>query len=185
MIEEPCEKHNVARQRSIAKIITALFALLKEKRFSEITVTDICNSAGLVRKTFYRIFPTKTAALEYRIDCMFYDFSSKCDYVNMRTRDMFTFCFEYFAKEREFISVFTDPDLYGIVIEKIRDYISIVLVDTLHNAVSFEPAFMDYYYNFIAVGLCSIIRTWVQGGCKQSPQVMANITERLLSGVVV
>ena len=41
------------------KIVQALFTLLKKKRFSEITVTDLIKEAKVARATYYRNFECK------------------------------------------------------------------------------------------------------------------------------
>lgn len=46
-------------------LVDALFELMKNKSYSEISVTEICKKAQLSRKTFYRRFASKDAILDY------------------------------------------------------------------------------------------------------------------------
>ncbi len=53
-----------ARKFTRECICTAIVKLMKEKEFSKITVTDICEKAGVSRAGFYRNFKDKEAVLE-------------------------------------------------------------------------------------------------------------------------
>ncbi|MGX5377316.1 TetR/AcrR family transcriptional regulator [Ligilactobacillus sp. LYQ135] len=46
----------------------ALFSLMQHKKYTQISVTEICNTAQLSRKTFYRKFKSKDAVLENYFD---------------------------------------------------------------------------------------------------------------------
>lgn len=45
---------DIRAERSKAALKNALYDCMKEKKISDITVTELCNSAGLDRTTFYR-----------------------------------------------------------------------------------------------------------------------------------
>lgn len=53
-------------------LIRSMIKLMRKNRFSDITVSDICNKAKVSRRSFYRHFPDKYAILEatYK-DCFF------------------------------------------------------------------------------------------------------------------
>lgn len=62
------EQKNPAALRSQELICKAVCELLGELTFEEITVTRICQEAGVGRKTFYRNFERKEDVVELMID---------------------------------------------------------------------------------------------------------------------
>ena len=45
----------------------AFFALLKEKNFQDITISDLCKKADISRQTFYSLFKNKENILIYEL----------------------------------------------------------------------------------------------------------------------
>ena len=58
-------EQSVKRQR---KIENCLFEILKEKKYEEITITELCDRMEMPRKAFYRYFDSKDDALIALID---------------------------------------------------------------------------------------------------------------------
>lgn len=185
MIEtENKKKLNAGRAKSMNKFAEALFSLMQTKSFDDITITDLSNAAGLVRKTFYRNFQTKEAIPEFKLDSMFGEIAKRFDFSTSGATDIYAFCFDYLLKNRGFTAVFTDRGTEQIVVRKIKEYIETAYAETLHGAAAFAPTLADYYAAFIADGILSVIRTWIKNDCKQTPAVMADLTHRLMSGII-
>jgi len=51
-------------------IVTCLQTMLREKRYDEISITELCRKAEVPRSVFYRYFADKDAVLWYAIDHM-------------------------------------------------------------------------------------------------------------------
>ncbi|MCH5162034.1 MAG: TetR/AcrR family transcriptional regulator [Clostridiales bacterium] len=184
MRNEEKKKLNAGRAKSMNKFADALFSLMKKKRFADITITDLSAEAGLVRKTFYRNFETKDSITAYKLDCFFEEIEKNFDFSTAGPMEIYVFCFEYLLKNRDFTIVFTDYGTIPVIIEKIKEYIEAGYSETFHGAASFDPTLSDYYSKFVAVGIASVIKTWVTSGFKQSPAVMAELMYRFLSGVI-
>ena len=58
------DKRKQARQRCRGRIVEALLALMEEKPYSEITVTEIVHRAGVARQSYYRNFSGKEEVIE-------------------------------------------------------------------------------------------------------------------------
>ncbi len=178
------KKLNAGRAKSMNKFAESLLALMREKCFSDITITDLSAAAGLVRKTFYRNFLNKEDILKYKLNGFLDEVSQRFDFSTANVVDIYEFCFEYLVKNRDFTVMFTDCVARQTVIECIKDFVEASYAETLHGASSFEPSLAEYYSSFIADGIVSVMRTWTQNGCKQQPSVMAALMHRLLSGVI-
>lgn len=67
------EEHNIV----IQSITDALFALMKEKPFSEIKVTELIQKAGIARSTYYRNFTSKEDIVKLYFQNIFQSFQEK------------------------------------------------------------------------------------------------------------
>ncbi len=179
------QKINAGRARSMNLITTALFELLEKTPFAQISVSDVCKQAGVTRKTFYRNFDSKTAVVEMLVDQVFCDFMQKYDFKTSGARKIYKYWFEYILCTREFALIFFDPDLYPFITEKIREFVEIEVEETLHNATTYDPMLADYYLNFAAAGIASIMREWMKNDFQTPADTMAAMTARLLGGIVI
>ena len=57
--------HKKQREQSARMIETALFELMEEKAFNEITVSEIVKRADVARRTFYRLYNRKESSSRY------------------------------------------------------------------------------------------------------------------------
>ncbi len=178
-------KINTSRVKSMQSIIHAMFELMKQKPYRDITVKEICDGAKVTRRTFYRIFQSKEAVIEGRFDVMFWHLKQTLEFSKTNARSVIRYCFDYFNKERDFAAVFVERDLEHTIAAKIMEYVDIAYADSLYNSASFEPIYAEYYHAFVASGIISIMRIWVASGFKHPVHTMTVLTGRLLSGVIL
>lgn len=69
--------------KSAELICCGLAKCLESKPFKEISITDICDSIGVARSTFYRLFDTVDDILLYQYDGLF----ERCIYDYMKEND--------------------------------------------------------------------------------------------------
>lgn len=69
---------NPVALRSQQYIGESLYQLMDQKPYSEITVTELCQNAGVGRKTFYRNFETIEDVLSFNLDSFFRSFIKNC-----------------------------------------------------------------------------------------------------------
>lgn len=178
------QKLNAGRVRSMDLITTAFFELLGTRPFARIRIIDICEKAGVARKTFYRNFPSKTAVVERLVDQVFFEFMQKLDIKSSGSRKIYLYWYEYILCTPEFALVFFDPDLYEFIVGKIKKFVEIE-VNAVAGAAAFDPALAEYYLNFAASGIAAIMREWMKKGCKTPAKTMAVLTANLLSGLII
>lgn len=172
-----------ARAKSADKIESAFFELMRERRYSEISVIDICEAAGVARKTFYRNFESKAQVIERKADREFSAFMEQFNLETVDTRVMYLYVYERIRDDKPFAAAMRDENVIEILTEKIVEYFETIF-ETLHyNAPMFEPRLGGYYVRFFAVGLESLLKSWIDDDCKTPPMTMAALTEKLLYGV--
>lgn len=177
-------KVNAGTVKSMTKLVNAILVVMRDRPYAEVSVTEICETAGVTRKTFYAHFDCKRDLIECALDTMFLELTKKFDFGEAEAIDVIKYAYDYLYTSRDLAHAFTDPDLFEVFAEKVKGYIEIVFDDVLYNAASFETAFVEYYHAFMAVGIVELVKKWVMDGYKQSPKIMASLTKRLLSGVM-
>lgn len=175
---------NAAKSKSAEKIVAALLALMRDKPYETVSVTEICSAAGVGRKTFYRNFDGKDGIIAYRLDCIFAALAAHFDFAVAESSKVIEFCYAYLNEHRETDVLFLDAAVVPFVVEKIVEYIETAYDGTLYNSASFEPSLAEYYHTFIADGLVSLICTWIENNYRQSVKSMSALSKRLLSGVL-
>lgn len=74
------DKRKEANIRVRRSITDALFSLMKDKNFSEITITEIIREAGVARASFYRNYTSKEDVLLTLISFVLNDYRETADY---------------------------------------------------------------------------------------------------------
>ena len=64
-------KSDKRSHKSAALICEGLAAMLNEKSYRDITISDVCSCCGIARTTFYRLFDTLDDVLLYQFDGLF------------------------------------------------------------------------------------------------------------------
>lgn len=172
------------KNKSVVRLETALFELLSEKSYDEISITELCATAGVARKTFYRKFESMNEMLENAFTKVFRRLTAELNFAESDVRSIYGYCFEYLASHKEFTLAFVDPSLHKTVVTIIQRCVECAFDSATFGTVTSDPTRAMFIAPFIAEGLISIIRTWVGGGFKQSPKTLAALAERLLSGVL-
>ena len=163
-------KNNKRRRKSISAIEKAFIELLQTRNFKDITVSDICKLTGLNRSTFYANY----------VDV--YDLADK-----LRERLEEDFSQQFSANEhnaylgtdgalRMFTHIYENQIFYKTYFKLGYDKAQPVLVyDRLRAEQDFQSEHISYHIEFFRAGLNAIIQQWLSGGCKESPETMADI----------
>lgn len=160
-------KNNKRRRESVEKIEKAFVVLLQTRELKEITVTDICNMTGLNRSTFYANF----------LDV--YDLADK---FRNKLEDEFSELFvqEDNQEKNGALKMFThikDNQLFYKTYFKLGydEKHPILIYDVNRAEKEFDNKHIKYHIEFFKNGINAIIKMWLSGGCKESPEEMAEI----------
>jgi AcrR family transcriptional regulator len=173
---------NPAAIRSQAMISEALIALMRDASYADITVTDICRRADVVRKTFYRNFGGKDDVVHLILDGAFSGFIAAADIDNARLRDIFGGAYGYIADNREFLIMFYRNDLLHFAAKKLEKFI---VAQNLLNKIdpsAVKPQYLKYLPAQISAVLVGIMETWIEHNFSDPPADIAALTEDILSG---
>ncbi len=163
-------KNNKRRRESVEKIEKAFINMLITKEISEISVTDICKETGLNRSTFYTNF----------LDI--YDLADK-----LKEKLESDFGSQFSTKENQsaltmFRHIYENQLFYKTYFKLGYDKNQIKIYDTFRAEKDFNGEYIDYHIEFFRNGLNAIIKLWLSGGCKETPEEMVKILESEYKG---
>lgn len=163
-------------------IADSLIRLLESHSFSEITVTQICNEAQLVRKTFYRNYETKEDIFHYILDQLFDSFRSKYDIHTMSPTEIFTHYYEYWSDARILLTYMHQNNLFYLLTKKYIQYTQSILMHLLivNGDKNTKTELETYVIHFIAGGMVSILEHWLERDFNESIESLTQLTNNLL-----
>ena len=166
------KKRNAANTFAKECIATALFKLMKEKKYEDITITDIAKTAGVSRVTYYRNFNSKDEIITHYLDELGYQLHQETKHLNP-IEDTYACVFSLFRYWRRY------SDVLLCLYEARLGY---MLLDHLNQPISrFAVTTREKYEACYYVGsMHNILLEWIKGGAKETPEEMADIICNLL-----
>ena len=154
------------------QINCALIELLRSKHLSEITVSTLCDKAGISRNTFYAHYHTPVDV----IDEMSNNLINELDSVARKTADSLNICIsicKYLYEKREIFKVISsancDHKYFDIAIMRARNSSRSRSVYTKWcDSISLR----DYYPEFVIGGCIFVLQRWLETGMEETPQEM-------------
>lgn len=157
-------KNNKRKRDSIDKIEKSFINMLLFKEINEISVTDICKETKLNRSTFYANYMDIYDLADKLREKLEKDFNAQfAKQSNKSALTMFRHIYENQLFYRVYFKLGYD--------EKHQTYV----YDRERAAKDFEEKYVEYHIEFFRNGLNSIIKMWLNGGCKETPEEMSEI----------
>ena len=172
-------EQSAKRQREIE---SALYAALKKKNYEDITVTELCNSLNMPRKSFYRYFDGKDDILSALLDHTMMNYSGfvkSNNYWSIK-KELETF-YMFWYENRELLEILEKNRLINKLFEcavrfPIKDMISVSKY--LPNESEWAKVRI---FEFAIFALLFEAINWYREGFKTAVSDMADISCRLLS----
>lgn len=167
------EKKNTANQFVRECMVTAVIYLLKEKKLSEISISELTEKAGVSRMAYYRNYSTKEDIFIQHLDDIFdqyyYEYHSADQSNFFYSKENMLHCFHYFSIHREFLNSLFESNYGNLFLEKLSNYIiSMWFKDT----ESLEQYFILHSF---AGSLYNVFRIWSLTPCSTSEESLAEI----------
>ena len=171
-------KNNRRRRESIERIKKVFIELLQTKELHEITVSDICKRCELNRSTFYanyadiyELADKVREELEKEVNLLYeaertQSFNSN-DYLRL---------FRHIKENQLFYRTYFKLGYDNQF--KLRYY------DSLQAKKDFDNQYIEYHIEFFRSGFNAIVKKWLAGGCKETPEEMDEIIRSEYQGRV-
>jgi AcrR family transcriptional regulator len=175
-------EQSAQRQRDLEK---GLLAAMKQQRFDDISICDLCDRMEVPRKSFYRYFSGKEGALYALLDhtlMEFEPFMMGTEPGSKRTmqRDLETF-FSFWLGQRDLLDALARSNLSGMLIERAVAYSLTDDVLPSRFLPNDSKKIQRKITKFGVYGLMSMVLTWHSEDYAEDPKVMAKVATRILS----
>lgn len=165
------EKCSESNKKVKQKIIDSLFSLLKEKNFSEISITEIVNHAGVSRQSYYRNFSSKEdIILEFYYSVrkeLISLFKSYNPISNSDIPKILVQIFSQYKKYADYLLVMYNSGFVKEWLEIINENFEMIFGDMPSNS-------LERYYLYATTGaMFNTVIKWLEGGAKESCEDMA------------
>lgn len=167
-------------QRQIAR---AMMALIQEKPYAQITISELCKAAGVSRQTFYTLFTSRENAMVFTLQANYCEgpeiaqpkhAAGEGDALRWLCRGYS----EYMLRNRRLIKLLVDNRI---------DYL---LYDSFFEAMDgcdcflagVDPCTRSYAASFYAGGFACVARRYAEEGCTTAADDLEALLMTLLSG---
>lgn len=164
----------VKREALVDVYITEAFLfLLKKKEYKDISITEICNKAGVTRMSFYRNFESKEDILLKKVRYVTDSFlkESGISYKSDTISSYFIKLFTHMKQQIELCNAINKAGLIHII----KDEFDRVFLNT------YRQEYDEYKSVFIAGGIYNVFLFWLTDNCRDSPENLAKRLEGILT----
>ena len=168
-----------AMKKSKTRICSALMRLLKTELYRKLSVSRICNSAGVSRTAFYKNFESLDAVVLYKLMQIEKDYNRHHS-LDGDIRSRFADFYSYIKTDKNFDLLFVKNNLFPLFEAQIRtDYLHYIAEQEGSGLEGFPR---EYLPEYLSATVVSLLRKWSENGYREAPQQMADITVRLMAG---
>ena len=160
-------------------ITEALFRLMKKKKFSDITISEITKEAGIARRTFYLNFSSKEDILDQHYEILIREYDEGVTPEILKDfRAQALYFFTFWKSHRNYALLLEKSGMSYMLMNRFHLYLDRTAINYYDSVASSEQIYADSY---VAGGLWMILQTWLRGGFRETPEQLADIFERVAS----
>lgn len=157
---------------------TALLKLLKQKKYEDITITELTKKAGVSRMSFYRNYALKDDIVHTYFQEKTALFSDRCKKAGLPHDAIILSFLSLVRSSREMIQALIRSDNSHLILQDLEGTVREIILEhyRLHHD-NYQPE----YYNicFIIGGLQRLLIEWAKNGMKESDEYMAGLFNSL------
>lgn len=181
-----CKTEQSARRQ--IEIEEGLLSMMLQRRYEEITVSELCEKMNLPRKSFYRYFGSKEDALYGLMDHRLMGYETQYTGDSSFHRKGITlhlsWFFEFWLTQKDLLDALERSGISGILVQRaIHNSRRAEIFDIAPE--TYSKAEVEMSTGFVVCGLMSIVLQWHHDGYQQSPREMAEAAYKMLSRPVV
>jgi probable dihydroxyacetone kinase regulator len=167
-------------------LLAAFGALIEEKPFNKITISDITAKCGLNRMTFYYHFDNIYELMIWGLEMQMHEASKDyINYANWKTGYLRVF---YFALERKTyikkIFQTLEQEHLEHYLNKIAERMVLAVIEDKCGTELLDEDDKLFAAQTCAYLLVGILMSWVSRGMKETPEIIIKRTGRLLDGMI-
>jgi len=180
MYKHCATEESARRQRQLE---SCLLELMLQHEFSQITISHICDRAGISRKSFYRYFSSKEGCLCALLDHAIFDGASFYLPSHSDTQSaliIYERFFQYWKEQYALLDALCQNNLSMLLVERMLVYIS---QEEQEFRILYRGQQGDAHEKslFYIGGIMSMVLDWHRTGYRKSTAQMSRILEDLIS----
>jgi len=165
---------SVQHQRRVAQ---SLLELMGKMPYEDITVTQLCRTAGVTRRIFYHLFSNKTGALQALVDQKILDIEGYCPETD---NDALRF-FRYWKEQKPFLDALWENGMSGMLQERMINSVLTEDYDVLYWLRSHGWSENSQEVIIFGLsGLMGLLYSWYYSGFRQEAEELAALVEQIL-----
>lgn len=155
------------RTWAASALIDAMLRLMEHESVAKISITELCDAAGVTRTTFYRIFHSKEDVLSAWIRDVALEFMEKhaLELRRDELRSYIVLLFQYLKTYAPSCKRIDNEGLSYLIADEFDATFSEVYEETLGT----------YNTAFLAGGLYHVYILWLHDGCKETPEQIGEL----------
>ena len=179
------EDRRVRRTKRILE--EGLFELLTRKPIKDITVRELTELVDINRGTFYLYYCDVYDMLEKIEDEYYTRFQNlilehEKETPSEQHKSIFLTLFTFVAQNKKLCTVLIRQDRDPAFLQRLNDFLR------THYRKEWEKdgnpeideVTFEYLFSYVTLGAMGVMRNWLMRDCQESPEMMAQLTERLI-----
>lgn len=162
-------------------LLESFYELLKEKPFSDISISDISKNADLDRRTFYRHFRSKEEILGKYCQTIITEFAALILKQGVVIKSNITIAyFTFWRNHIDFLNLLQRDNLMYFLLKEFEQLLSIIR-KTVRPEIEESSITKEEHYAlaFHIGGFYNLLVKWLSQGAKESPEEMAEIIKAI------
>lgn len=167
-------KNNQRYKISSEKIETAFLSLILNHKYEDITISQVCEQAGINRSTFYCHYDDINDLI-IKIEGKFAKGTANIfNYGKRQTHEAFVEMFTFVKENKYFYKAFLNIP-YATVAETNTKVDVLKNIGENTNIDKSNKMGLFYRASFFGAGIKEMCRLWLQFDCKETPEQMASL----------
>lgn len=177
--------HERQKEQSRQMIENAFFELLREKEFSQITVSEIVKRADVARRTFYRLYEKKESVIAVYFQNLCEEY--KNGHTQIESYDLKQVArdyFEFWYIQRNKLLTFYRAGLQDLLYYGISSASTEVIPSRIQDEQLRKMPEVEYFATYSVGGFINLLIRWIEKGMEGTPQEYAEVVSSAIIKVI-
>lgn len=150
---------------SLSLLSDTLWSLMEKYPLKDITISEICDAAGISRNSFYRNCERKEDLVAYKIYTTIHSHLSQVDMTCTDSMFLYRNFFEYWDSNRAFLRLLHKQNLFPVFYDYFTTYcmkrLSYTFLNDFLEGEQNKSQLKHIHISFVIGGLCNVLEYWV------------------------
>ena len=172
------------KRDSVARrlIIQGLLKRMETDPFDEITITQICQEAQVVRQTFYHHFEHKRQVLVEYLRSLALKHQQDHPPSSTDMAKNLTEFYLYLPFSRDLLQLLFRQGLFHVLVDVCEELSAGALFHLEIPSLHGRPEYDRYHQAFIASTITCVLRLWVENEFRETPEELSRLTIAFFAG---